>query len=611
MRFFFQIRFLSFAFIFAVVLPIRGNEASPADLIERYQADVGLLSRHFDISGDSDTALKNHRELFESWLEKVRALDIGTLKHDEQVDAVLLRNEVEAEMLKLEKRLQKRTEMATWIPFRETIDSLGDARVRGDAMSPKEAADALAPLAELVTESLKSLKVAKAKESADSDKEAEEEAAAEAEEEASDMKPEVPEVEMPTKYQALTASRSIDDIASRLKRWFENYDGFNPEFSWWVKKPHDEAAKALKEYSKYLREDIAGVKPAKPDGPLPEQPLLGEAIGASSLQNYLDQEFIPYTPQELIAIAEQEFAWCEEQMRAAAKEMGFGDDWKKAMEQVKLQHVPPGEQEAFVKSEARRAINFLKARDLLTIPPNCEVWWGTRMLSLSAQKSMPYAAYSGHDILIAYANGAMNHDDKMAAMRGNNRHFTRNVVPHELIPGHHLQSYMAARQRSYRKLFSTPFFVEGWALYWEMRLYDMKYQAGPEDRIGALFWRMHRCARIIVTLKFHLEEMTPDEMVTFLTDRVGHEKFGATSEVRRFIAGRYSPLYQCGYMLGGLQLIAMHKELVETKKMTEREFHDTILKLGPIPMELVRASLTDQPLTLDFKTQWKFIEGKE
>jgi uncharacterized protein (DUF885 family) len=182
----------------------------------------------------------------------------------------------------------------------------------------------------------------------------------------------------------------------------------------------------------------------------------------------------------------------------------------------------------------------------------------------------------------------------------------RNVVPHELIPGHHLQRFMADRHLPYRRGFSTPFYVEGWALYWEMRLWDMGYQTTPEDRIGALFWRMHRCARIIVTLKFHLGQMKPDEMVKFLIDRVGHEKLGATSEVRRFIKGDYSPLYQCGYMLGGLQFIALHRELVASGKLSEKQFHDGILQLGPIPVELVRASLTKQPLKPDFKTTWKF-----
>jgi hypothetical protein len=98
-------------------------------------------------------------------------------------------------------------------------------------------------------------------------------------------------------------------------------------------------------------------------------------------------------------------------------------------------------------------------------------------------------------------------------------------------------------------------------------------------------------------------------MVKFLTDRVGHEKFGATSEVRRFIKGDYAPLYQCGYMLGGLQLIALHKELVDSGKMTEQQFHDAILKLGPIPVELIRASLLKQPLTPGFKTLWQFDDA--
>jgi hypothetical protein len=272
--------------------------------------------------------------------------------------------------------------------------------------------------------------------------------------------------------------------------------------------------------------------------------------------------------------------------------------------------VKPGEQEAVVREEGREAIEFVKSRKLVTVPPDCEEWWGTRMLSPGEQKQIPYAAYSGHDMLVAYASDAMKHEDKLMSMRGNSRPFMHNVVPHELIPGHHLQSFMAARHKPYRRMFSTPFFVEGWALYWEMRLWDLGYHKTPEEKIGALFWRMHRCARIIVTLKFHLGQMKPDEMVKFLTDRVGHEKFGATSEVRRFIKGDYSPLYQCGYMLGGLQLMALHKEVVGSGKMTEVQFHDALLKLGPIPVELLRASLLDLPLTPDYAAQWKFDGGR-
>ena len=601
---------LSFLLL-VTILPCFAQETPPASLIEQYRADNELLSRHYEIAGDSSAALARHRKLLDGWLAKVNALDFAKLAPDEQVDVVLLHNEIEASLMHLDDRGTELKELAAWIPFRDAVSALGDARVHGDAMVPEKAAAALAPLAKSIAKLQDSVKAAKEKKAAPAADKSKKDAKPEAKADAKPAPKSAPAIALPTPYQALRAAEITDELAANLKRWFDNYNGFLPEFSWWVKQPHDDTAKALKEYAKYLREQIAGMKSAeKKDGEgddgSADQPLLGRSIGAEKLQQHLDHEFIPYTPWELIAVAEREFAWCEQQMKLASQEMKLGDDWKKALQRVKLQHMKPGEQESFVRAEGKRAIAFVKEHHLVTVPADCEEWWGTHMLPLAAQRSMPYAAYGGHDILIAYANEGMKHEDKLMTMRGTNRPFTRNVVPHELIPGHHLQHYMAARERPYRRLFTTPFFVEGWALYWEMRLWDLKYQPTPEDRIGALFWRMHRCARIIVTLKFHLGEMKPDEMVKFLIDRVGHEKFGATSEVRRFIQGNYSPLYQCGYMLGGLQLIALHKELVVTGKMTEQQFHDAILKLGPIPVELIRASLLKEPLPPGFKTQWKF-----
>jgi len=485
--------------------------------------------------------------------------------------------------------------LSAWLPFRHAITALTIATVRGERVNPETAAATLAPLAKTITQLQDGLKAAKAAKPA--------KGAVSGSTEQNEATP-TANASIPTAYQALQASEAATELSNRLKRWFENYNGFMPEFGWWVREPYDGAQKALEAYAKYLKEEIAGVKGKD------EDPLLGKAIGAESLCRRLDHEFIPYSPEELIALAEREFAWCEGQMKQASREMGLGDDWKAAMARVKQDYVKPGEQDTFVRSEARRAIAFVKDHDLVTVPPDCEECWGTRMLAPSAQRSMPYAAYGGGDVLLAYANESMSQEDKLMAMRGNNRPFTRNVIPHELIPGHHLQLYMAARERPHRGAFSTPFFVEGWALYWEMRLWELKYQSTPEDRIGALFWRMHRCARIIVTLKFHLGKMTPEEMVSFLVDRVGHEKFGATSEVRRYISGA-GPLYQAGYMLGGLQLIALHKELVTSGQMTEKQFHDAVLTLGPIPVELIRASLLKQPLKADFKTQWKFDAGGE
>jgi precorrin-6B methylase 2 len=167
---------------------------------------------------------------------------------------------------------------------------------------------------------------------------------------------------------------------------------------------------------------------------------------------------------------------------------------------------------------------------------------------------------------------------------------------------------MNDRYNSHRRAFGTPFWTEGWALYWEMLLWDLGFPQSPEDRVGMLFWRMHRTARIIFSLGFHLGTMTPQECIDFLVDRVGHERANAEGEVRRSFNGSYSPLYQVAYMIGGLQFRALHRELVGAGKMTNREFHDAILKRGRMPVEMVRASLVTVPLRRDYKAGWKFYQ---
>ena len=77
-----------------------------------------------------------------------------------------------------------------------------------------------------------------------------------------------------------------------------------------------------------------------------------------------------------------------------------------------------------------------------------------------------------------------------------------------------------------------------------MTLYDLGFDQTPEQKVGALFWRMHRCARIIFSLRFHMGQWSPQECIDFLVDKVGHERANATAEVRRSFQGGYSPLYQ-------------------------------------------------------------------
>lgn len=199
----------------------------------------------------------------------------------------------------------------------------------------------------------------------------------------------------------------------------------------------------------------------------------------------------------------------------------------------------------------------------------------------------------------------------MMSMRGNNPYFSRGTVQHELVPGHHLQYFMNSRYRAYRReAFSTPFSTEGWTLYWELLLYEKGFAKTPEERIGMLFWRMHRCARITFSLKYHLGEWTPQQCVDYLVNRVGHEYSNAHAEVKRSFEGSYPPLYQLAYLVGGLQLFSIKNEFVNSGKMTHAEFHDKVIKLNHMPMEMIRASLLGKSLPADYKPNWKFYTFK-
>jgi len=382
---------------------------------------------------------------------------------------------------------------------------------------------------------------------------------------------------------ALHAVDSVTDLLRSLDSFNRFYSGYNPLYSWWCALPYETVIKDCNALLVVLKK-ISG---ASDD---PDQ-IIGHAIGDEMMLVELQHEMIPYTPAELIDIAEREFKWCDEQMAAASRDLGFGDDWQAAMEAVKQKHVAPGDQPAMIHRLAAETIAFLKAGDLVTVPPLCEEVWRMEMMTPARQRVNPFFL-GGDTIIVSYPTDTMTHEEKLMSMRGNNEHFARATVHHELIPGHHLQQFSTKRYRPYRREFETPFWIEGWALYWEMLLWDKGFARSPEDRVGMLFWRKHRCARIVFSLGFQLGRMTPEQCVDYLIDRVGHEPANASAEVRRSVMGGYPPLYQAAYMLGGLQIRALRAELVDSGKMSEREFHDAILREGAIPIAMVRAALT-------------------
>jgi uncharacterized protein (DUF885 family) len=563
--------------------PVPGDAETTAGvvrgLVERYGNDAGSLERMYPLHV-SPLRLERMRPFYGSWLAGMEALQFSSLSGTDQADYLLFTNYLRSELRRLDLLELRNRDMALAVPFLDAIATLDDDLRRMKPVQPEKSAAMLNTL----FKDIEALNNGTKRPGKSHDK----------------SSPQDIDLSYLSPVVANRAAATVESLRRTMKRWFEFYAGYDPLFTWWVEAPYRRAEAALKEYTAALK-GMTGVGRNHRDA------IIGDPIGCDALLSELRFEMIPYSPEELINIANKEFSWCEAEMKNASRELGYGDEWHRALEHVKDLHVEPGRQPQLIRELALEAEKFLEDRDLITIPPLAKESWRMEMMSPEQQKVSPFFL-GGETIIVSYPVDSMQHEQKMMSMRGNNIHFSRATVHHELIPGHHLQSYMNARHKSYRGVFGTPFWTEGWALYWEMRLWDLGFPHSPEDRIGMLFWRMHRCARIIFSLNFHLGRMSPQECIDLLVEKVGHERDNATAEVRRSFSGDYPPLYQIAYMVGALQLRALHTEIVGSGRMGEKEFHDAVLKENAIPIEMLRAIMLGEPLTQDYSSRWRFYD---
>jgi uncharacterized protein (DUF885 family) len=555
---------------------VRRPASDLRDVVERFSADRAALLRRWDVAY-SPARRAVQRDFYAAWLARTDSIAFDSLSQGGRVDWLLLRGRLRHEQALLTEEDHFVAETAPLVPFAGTVFSLAEARRNLETVDPAAVADSLTRMAARLEASRRSVE--------------------------GSLGPNAGQgAARPDRLAAYHAAQLLESLRGTLEGWYRFYFGYDPAFTWYAAAPYRRVDEGLRAYRRLLRERVVGAREGE------DEPIVGRPIGREAMLADLAAEMIPYTPEQLVAIAQREFAWSENEMKRAAREMGLGDDWRAALEKVKTDYVPPGRQPDLVRDLVREAIAYVTDHDLVTVPPLARDMWRMEMMSPARQKEAPFFL-GGEVIQVSYPTDSMSEEDKLMSMRGNNSHFSRATAFHEMIPGHELQGFVSQRNNPYRFAFSTPFYTEGWAYYWETLLWDLGFTSKPEDRVGALFWRMHRSARIILSLGFHLGTVTPQQCIDFLVDRVGHERANATAEVRRWLNGDYSPDYQVAYMIGGLQFRALHRELVDAGKMSNRQFHDAMLQAGNMPVEMVRALLENLPLGRDYTTSWKF-EGE-
>ncbi|KAK5128147.1 hypothetical protein LTR08_004099 [Meristemomyces frigidus] len=108
-----------------------------------------------------------------------------------------------------------------------------------------------------------------------------------------------------SRFAAYRAVNVLGELKYRLSEWFGFYDGYDPAFTWWTKRPHEELLVELQQLIQTVRKEIIGVGKENDDN------IVGQPVGREGLLADLDAEFIAYSPEELIEIADRETIYVE------------------------------------------------------------------------------------------------------------------------------------------------------------------------------------------------------------------------------------------------------------------------------------------------------------
>jgi uncharacterized protein (DUF885 family) len=161
---------------------------------------------------------------------------------------------------------------------------------------------------------------------------------------------------------------------------------------------------------------------------------------------------------------------------------------------------------------------------------------------------------------------------------------------HESAPGHHFQLAMVLELETLpliRKMGQFSANTEGWALYAEALCEEMGlYQDDPLGRLGRLQAYIFRAARCVVDTGLHSKGWSREQAIQYMVETTGDNVDAMTSEVERYCV---YPGQATSYKIGQTRWLAMRANAQSKlgSKFDIREFHDTGLTAGPMPMAVL------------------------
>ena len=341
----------------------------------------------------------------------------------------------------------------------------------------------------------------------------------------------------------------------------------------------DDARAAMDQYREELaRRDVR-----------PFEPMGGEAYSMLLREEHLVDEPAEQLVERARAVMHE----------AGERLAGFDDPLERASESP-----PPDFRRAdvlaYYREEMEAVRAFVAERGLLTVPEgDVELHETPEYLRalLPGAFYLPPPAFgatrTGHLFVSPVPKRMGKIQRRFYWLRVRGRRF-RNLISHELWPGHHVQLVRAAdHPRAIRKYRDDDVMVEGWGLYAESLVEEHGLFT---DLPSPAPWRAlrMRAARVVVDVGIHTGTMSFEAAVKLMNEALGGgARDWVRAEVRRYAA---EPTQALSYLVGREQIFALRDEIRAARgaRFDLRAFHDELLSHGSIPVALIRRALLDR-----------------
>ena len=167
---------------------------------------------------------------------------------------------------------------------------------------------------------------------------------------------------------------------------------------------------------------------------------------------------------------------------------------------------------------------------------------------------------------------------------------------HEGIPGHHWQISIAQELKNlpqFRKVIPFTAYAEGWALYCEWLAKQAGwYDNDPFGDLGRLQAELFRAVRLVVDTGIHAKHWPRAQAITYMLEKTGMGEKEVTAEIERYIV---NPGQACAYKVGMLKIQELRARAEQElgDKFDQREFHETVLKNGALPLEILEEQVNE------------------